>query len=124
MKHALIACMLLAGTTTVKAQTTAGISHNQWEENDNRHHKTSATPHNEFANTEMSANNGVLTFSDVPTLKKPAYAVITNAEGEFIKQGKITTEQNTMDIKRLRGGLYFVTIVYRDQSKKAFTLNL
>ena len=124
MKRLLIISALLAGITSVKAQTMAATTHSQWEENDNSHHKSPAAPINEFVNMEMTVNDRTISFSDIPEVKKTAYAVITNAEGEFIKQIKLSREQNSMDIKKLRGGLYFVTIIYKNQSKKAFTLNL
>lgn len=124
MKRLLIISALLAGFTTVNAQTFAGTTHNKWEDNDNSHHKMFAAPINEFVNTEMSVYNKTILFSDLPLVKKPVYAVITNGEGEFIKQARINPDQNAMDIAKLRGGLYFVTIVYKSKSKKAFTLNL
>ena len=124
MKQLLFTCTMLAAFTVANAQPSPGMSHNQWEENDYSHHKTTAAPLNEFVNTEMSLNNRTILFTDLPAVRKPAYAIITNAEGEFIKQMRITPEQNSMDIKKLRTGLYFVTIVYREKSKKAFTLNL
>ena len=124
MKQLLIISALLASITTANAQTFAGTTHNQWEDNDNSHHKMSSAPINEFVNTEMSVNNKTILFSGLPAVKKPVNAIITNGEGEFIKQARITPEQNSMDIAKLRGGLYFVTIIYRNKSKKAFTLNL
>ena len=123
MKHLLIICTILADLNNANAQIAPGMSHNRWEEH-NSHHKAITVPANEFANTEMSVNSYTITFSDLPAIHKPAYAIITNAEGDFIKQAKITPEQNTIETRRLRAGLYFVTIVYRNKSKKAFTLNL
>ena len=98
---------MLAMFTTVKAQTKSGTA-----------------PANEFVNTQMAVSNGSITFSGIPAVKKPVYAIITNTAGDIIKQTRVSPEQHVMDIQKLHTGLYFVTIVYRDQNKKAFTLNL
>ena len=123
MKRVLIICTMLAGVISANAQSVA-MTHSKWEENDNSHRRPTTTRTNEFANLEMTVNDGIITFSYFPVVKKAAYAVVTNGEGEFIKQMKITPEQNTMSVRKLRSGLYFVTIVYRNESKKAFTMNL
>ena len=120
MKQFIIICAMFAGITA-KAQTTA--SSTKWKDNENDVHRT-ASVSNEFANTAMAVNNGTITFSDVPVVKGATYAVITNSAGEVVKETKVTPEQNTIDIKKLHTGLYFVTIMHKDKSKKAFTLNL
>ena len=124
MKQLLIISAIILSITTAKGQTTAGMSHGQWETNEKVHHKTPSGPVNDFVSTEMAYDNGIVTFTDLPAVKKTAYAVLTNAAGDFIKQTRITPQQNTMEIKKLHSGLYFITIVYRNESKKAFTLNL
>jgi len=123
MKRIVIVCSMLACTTIVTAQTTA-MSENSWEGSDNKYHRALIGQPNDFAGIEMSFNDGKATFSGIPQYKRSVFAVVTNSEGEFIKQMKITPEENLMDLHRLHSGLYFVTIVYRSQSKKAFTLNL
>jgi len=119
MKQFIIICAMFAAITA-KAQTTA--SSTKWKDNDNNVHKTASVA-NEFANTAMAVNIGTITFSDVPAVKG-AYALITNSAGDVVKESKVTPEQNTIDIKKLHTGLYFVTIMHKDKSKKAFTLNL
>jgi hypothetical protein len=123
MKRLIILCTILAAFTIANAQSTAGMTHSQWEENETHHHKSTTAPFNEFVSTEMAVNKNLVTFSGLPAVKKCVYAVVTNAQGEFIKQTKVSADQNVMDISRLHSGLYFVTILYKNQSKIAFTLN-
>ena len=123
MKRLVIICSMLACTGIAQAQTTA-MSENSWEGSDNKYHRALVAQPNDFAGIEMSFSDGKATFSGIPKYKRSVLAIVTNAEGEFIKQMKITPEENVMDLHRLHNGLYFVTIVYRSQSKKAFTLNL
>jgi hypothetical protein len=113
---------MLASACMANAQTTA-MSENSWEGSDNTYHRALLAP-NDFDNMTMSFKDGKATFSGIPQFKRTVWAVVTNGEGEFIKQMKITQDENVMDLHRLHNGLYFVTIVYRSKSKKAFTLNL
>ena len=123
MKRLLIACSMLAGTALAQAQTTA-MSENSWEGGDNIYRRVPAAQANDFAGMEMSFADGKATFSGFPQFKKAVWAVVTNGEGDIIKQMKISPQENVIDLHKLRSGLYFVTIVYRSKSKKAFTINL
>ncbi len=123
MKRLVIICSMIVCTSIAHAQTTA-MSENSWEGSDNKYHRALMGKPNDFEGMEMSFNDGKATFSGIPKYKRSVWAVVTNSEGEFIKQMKITDQENVMDLHRLHSGLYFVTIVYRTQSKKAFTLNL
>ncbi len=123
MKRILIICSMLACTCAAQAQTTA-MSQNSWEGSDNIYRRIPVAAPNDFADMEMSFSNGKASFSGFPESRKAVWAVVTNGEGDFIKQMRITPEQNVMDLHKLHRGLYFVTIVYRTKSKKAFTLNL
>lgn len=122
MKQLLITVMLLAGFTAAQAQATA-MSRNREQSNSDNYR--SRTVHvNEFSNTEMTINDGIISFSDLPDLKHPINAVVTNTDGEQVRQARISPQQNTLNIKRLHKGLYFVTLIYKTHSKKGFTFNL
>ena len=124
MKNALIIFALLAATGTANAQEMANVQAAKTD-NDNSYHKTTSTQGNEFAATEMSLNEGKVSFSGLPELTKSTWAIITSSTGDIVKQKKISPENNTIDIHDLHGGrLYFVSITYKDKTKKAFTLNL
>ncbi len=123
MKRLVIICSMLATTCITHAQTTA-MSENSWEGGDNKYHRALLSEPNDFENMTMSVSDGKATFSGLPQYKKSVWAVVTNSEGDFIKQMKITQEENMMDLHKLHSGLYFVTIIYRSKSKKAFTVNL
>ena len=124
MKKTIIICSMLALTCIAHAQTASDNAH-VWNGNDNTSGKLAVKTGNEFAATEMSLNEGKLTFSGLPGLSRPISAVITDGTGDFVKQSKIDQENNTMDVRHLHTGrLYFVTLVYRNTSKKAFTLNM
>ena len=80
---------------------------------------------NEFAGTEISLRDGDVIFSGLPEVRGQIKAIVTNSSGEFIKQEKISQQYNIMDVRRLHEGtLYFITIMYKNKTKKAFTLNL
>jgi len=122
MKQLLITTLLLAGFTGAQAQATAMSRNSEQSNSDNYRSRTVHV--NEFSNTEMTIKDGVITFSDLPDLNHPINAVLTNADGEQVRQARIAPQQNTLNIKRLPKGLYFVTIVYRSHSKKGFSFNL
>ena len=125
MKTLLIIGAMSIGYTSAWGQTTPGMSHNKWEENSHtRYHKNAPVHTNPFVDAEISINEGIVSFSGLPDVTKPVYAIITNAEGEYIRQAKISPNLNTINISRLHHGLYFITIVYKNESRKAFTLNL
>ncbi len=125
MRKLLLACAMLAGIYTTYAQVASGPAYHDWEDkNREQTHKTTTVQLNEFVAVDMSVKDGIAKFDGVPPVKKPIYAVLTNAEGEYLRQTRISPLQNTMNVKRLRHGLYFITIVYRNHSKKAFTLNI
>jgi len=121
MKRLLIVCLLLAGVHHAQAQTS---EHGKWEDNDNSR-KVVMTSENEFAATEMGQQGRLITFTDLPVLKKATWAIVTNPEGETMTQKRVTPNDNSMDLRRLaKGELYYVTLVYKNKSKKAFVLHL
>jgi hypothetical protein len=77
---------------------------------------------NVFDNMTMENNNGLITFGEVPAVDHNVFAVLTNADGEIIKQRKISQENTTFNTGELEKGIYFVTIMYRNESKKGFIL--
>ncbi len=124
MKRLLIICSMLALTGFAHAQT-ATPKESAWEDNENNDQRAVTRQGNDFAGTEMSLNQGKVTFTGLPELPRPTWAVVTNSTGDFLKQSRVSPQNNTMDVSRLHeGNLYFVTIVYKNKSKKAFTLNL
>ena len=101
-----------------------GANESTPENSNNIDHRFANKQGNEFANTEISLREGEVIFSGLPDQPKAIMAVITNSEGEFIKQMKISAQNNIMNVRDLHEGrLYFITIMYRNKSKKAFTLN-
>ncbi len=121
MKKIIIGCMLLTGISNAQAQTTA--SQAKWESSSNA--QSAIQQDNEFANTEMNVENGRVTFSELPELKKATWAIVTDAAGAAVTQKRIAPNENTMDLHRLqKGEMYFVTLVYKNKSKKGFVLHL
>ncbi len=124
MKKLLFICSVLLFAGMGYAQTPAAAE-NSPEGNDNTNHKVTYKGSNEFAGTEMSFREGEVIFSGLPECSRPVWAVVTNTEGESVKQMKISPQNNVMNVRSLHAGrLYFVTIMYKDKSKKAFTLNM
>ena len=123
MKRLLIVCTMLVFAAIANAQI-PGANESSLENSNNNDQKFAIKQSNEFENTEISLREGEVIFSGLPDQPKVIMAVITNSEGEFIKQMKISPQNNIMNVRDLREGrLYFITIIYRNKSKKAFTLN-
>lgn len=124
MKKIVIFCAALACFSAANAQVTAS-SVNKADDNNSRPATKPGTPHtNEFSNMEMNISDGVLSFSGVPDVAHSVYAIVTDADGQQMRQARLTPAHSTMSIQRLHKGLYFITIMYRNQSKKGFTVNL
>ena len=123
MKRLIIICSALAIINSVYGQA-AGMYSGKWEENENSRHKITEKQPNEFENTEMSYSQKTATFSNLPDLKKPVFAVITNSTGEFVKQKKVNAEDNYVNVDKLSPGLYYVTLVFRQKGKRAYVLNI
>jgi hypothetical protein len=124
MKKFFIICICFSGSFMANAQTSAGIYSNKWEENDQRHHKIAMKQNDDFSNTEMETKNSIITFSGLPDLKKAYAAVITNGDGEIIKQKRISPQKNEISVQGLKRGLYFISILYKEKTQKKFVLNL
>jgi len=121
MKRLVIIISAMLVLNCIAHAQTPGASETAWENSDN---KTVSKPANEFASTEMSMQNGQVMFSGLPDLTKSIWAVVSDSKGEVIKQVKVSPQSNTMDIHNLHSGeLYFVTLMYKNKSKKGFTLN-
>jgi hypothetical protein len=123
MKKLLVICAIFGAFHSAQAQP-SGMYPGKWEENDNSHKKIATVGLNEFENTRMDFNGHMVTFTGLPELKKPVFAVITNSTGEFIRQRKINEIENDIKVDGLPQGLYFITIVYRQKGKRAFTVNI
>jgi len=122
MKKVIIACILLTGISTLQAQTATNPTN--WENNSSNAPK-GIQQDNEFATTEINTENGRVTFSELPELKKAIWAIITDATGAVMTQKRVNPTDNSMDLHRLpKGEMYFLTLVYKNKSKKGFVLHL
>ena len=122
MKKILLLCGSLSFTLFSFGQA---MSHGRWEENERKTIKVRVQQPNLFANAEMSVNEGLITFSDLPEVKSQILAVITDPEGAVLSQHRVSATYNTIDAGRLpKGDLYYVTLLYRGKSQKGFVLHL
>ncbi len=121
MNKLIITFALLSVMNTAGAQTLA-LSTPKAEEKSN--FSAIVKPGNEFGNATMNHNGTTLSFDGLPNTDKASWAIITDEYGEIVKQTKITASENTIDVHRLGKGMYFVSLVCKDQCKKAFVLNL
>ena len=120
MKKVIFAIAVLTMCIRAGAQV---MNHSKWEENSSSNDKVKIAQDNEFAVTEMDENNRIITFSDLPVMPSSVRAIITDAYGNVMSQKKVSPLCNTMDIHKLsEGELYFVTLVYKSRSQKAFVL--
>ena len=123
MKKIIIACLLVAAANTIQGQTMANQTN--WTDNNNIKSKGAIQHDNEFANTEINVENRKVTFSELPYLKNPAWAIVTDPAGTVMTQKKVNPKDNMMDLHRLpKGEMYFLTLVYKNKSQKAFVLHL
>lgn len=120
MKHLLLIGAIMTISAVAHAQNSTDFD----EKATRKKTKIIETVSNQFEGTEMVVTKEQTSFTNLPDMPKPTWAVITNSEGEFIKQSKIDPTNSVIDIHRLSKGLYFVTLVYRNKSLKAFTLNV
>ncbi len=114
MKQVIITVALMAAFSVANAQTATSTK---------QYAKKEASV-NEFNGATMNVANGFISFSGLPEMQKGTWAVITDANGEEIKQVRITQTENSVDVKKLKKGMYFVSLVYKSVSKKAFVLNI
>ena len=113
--------ILAAGCASAQMSATPDVQSNS---NDNSVRAAAQKPLNEFDKTEMKVEDGRVVFMGLPDVKNGASAILTNSDGQVIKQVKITPEKNVLKTGSLPSDLYFVTIVYKNKSWKAFTLKV
>ena len=123
MKHIMLTGALLAAMGCAHAQTTSDEPYYGESNKEKLVYKAPMTD-NEYANTEMVYQHKTVSFTDLPTLPRPTWAIITDGAGQQIKQMRVTSEKDELDTHRLQQGTYFVTLVYRNKSKKAFVLQV
>lgn len=111
-------------TLAMAAAFTAGAQTRHENRYNESYRHQPAPVEDDFAGTDMAADANSVLFSDLPDYQKPIQAIITDANGEIITQKRISITNNTMDVHRLpKGELYFVTLMYKNKSRKAFVLH-
>lgn len=118
MKHTLIIICCFAALSSNAQNSTDYYG----EARKVRIHERTSQVVNEFDNITMEQHERSVNFGDIPVMSKKIYAVLTNSDGEVLKQKRISSENNVFYTGELEKGLYFVTITYRNESKKAFML--
>ena len=118
MKQLIIICVLALGANAAFAQTTDRSSYTPTR---TVKQTRTVTKDTRFEGTEMAYQDGTISFSNLPALTKDPWAVITDENGELIKQGRITAD-NAIDVHKLQKGMYFVSLVYRNRTEKGFVL--
>ena len=121
MKKVIIVFALIAGSLASNAQA---MNNSKFEESKSANEQVAVHHDNLFSKTELSKNGMVISFSSLPQTTKPTWAVLTDAEGNELIRRKVSPADNTMEVKKLTsGGMYFVTLVYRNKSQKGFVLH-
>lgn len=124
MKRILILCSLVATFSAAHAQTTDKSYARDVHVPRTRTHTQAAPLHDSrFEGTEMAHSEGNISFSNVPELAKQPWAVITDENGELMKQTRVINEEN-IDVHKLSRGMYFVSLVYKNKTEKAFVLEI
>ncbi len=122
MKRIIIICTLVAGFSAAHAQT-SDRSYATTARIKSPKAKPTMKHDNIFEGTEMARSNGSISFSNLPDMTKAPWAVITDEKGDLIKQSRIIPEES-IDIHKLSKGMYFVSLVYKNKTKKAFMLEI
>lgn len=122
MKTLLFTALIAAGSITTHAQASADGEY--YGDDASKIHVKAPTSDNAYANTTMTSGTQAITFSDLPDMPKPTWAIITNAQGESIRQARVSKDKNTVSIHNFQRGLYFVTLIYHNKSQKGFVLNV
>ena len=123
MKKLIISCAVLLAAGMANAQTPSNGEQSKNESGMNTPTAVKVNT-NEFANVEMTIKDRKAIFTGLPEEKDKAYVILTNAAGETINQAVITPQKNEFKIGNLPNDLYFVTIVHKNKSRKAFTVKI
>jgi hypothetical protein len=78
----------------------------------------------DFSHTSLSIKGHRLLFNDLPNTARLVVVTFTNIDGETVQQAKIHLADNKVDIRYLTKGTYFINLLYRNEKKKGFVLNL
>lgn len=122
MKHIIVICALVAVSGAAQAQTT-DRSYASSARTSSPKARHAIKNDNIFEGTEMTHSSGSLSFSNLPELTKSPWAVITDEKGDLIKQSRILPDES-IDIHKLSKGMYFVSLVYKNKTEKAFVLEI
>lgn len=120
MKRLFSTLAFITGLTPIFAQS----SHNGYRDGWPASSTSEPAAEIDYESTEMVLEANRIRFTDLPAMRKATWAIITNAEGEYIKEKRVFTSEDVIDVSRLKNGLYFVTLVYRNKSKKGFVLHI
>lgn len=120
MKQIIFSALLLIAAGGSYAQATA--TGNKWSEN--TANAKSETANGDFSKIAIKMQNRKISFDNLPQMSKSTTVVITNHEGEVVQQAKVNPVDNSVDIRYLEKGTYFVHLKYRNEDKKGFVLNL
>ena len=125
MKQLLMICAMFAVLGNAHAQTESDALYaNKQAMKGSGDDNMPMSKSNEFEHTEITTEKGRITFTGLPEEKKPIWAMITTADGEAVKGVKVSPAANVIDLGRMPAGMYFVTLVYKNASKKAFVLHM
>ncbi len=117
--------LVLAMAATGYAANAQVSGQSKWDETKAGNDRVSLQQKQDFDNVEMTKSNHIITFAGLPQLTKPIRVVVTDAQGNIDIDRKISSVSNTIDIQTLKEkSLYFVTLMYKNRSKKAFVLNM
>jgi len=129
MKRIALITILLAGILNVNAQTlqTSALATEQTVSTgptaaNQEPPKANETPADILGATTMDVSNRTIHFSNIPE-NHVVKAYITNADGEMIKNVKLSAANNTIQLGSMPPGLYYVTL-FNKSKRKCFKMNL
>ena len=74
----------------------------------------------DYLNIDLVVSGNSISFVNLPETRKAIYAIVTNQEGEIVKQKRVSISDNEVLLKMPRKSLYFATLVCRSKNKRTF----
>jgi len=124
MKKLLTICAALVIAGHAHAQTESDAFYSKRNNVTNGDENAQAMKTSEFDHAQIAVEKGIVTITGLPDETKPIWAMVSTAEGEAVKGVKVSAAKNTIDLHHEISGMYFVTLVYKNASKKAFVIHL
>ena len=115
MKKVMITAAMMLALYTANAQTAANGKREE------KSAKVKSAGDDEYAGTSIALRKRKIIFSDLP---QATQVLITDSNGELVKDARVSPADFAVDIHNLDKGIYFIKLMYNGENRKGFVLNL